>query len=300
MTSVSAVTLLVSVAAALACGQRSEANAAQTQALLAQRQAEITQRLAAAGRDQKQTEPVAMWVLPAELREISGLALTADGRVLTHDDEIGRVYVIDPKRGVVLKRFTLGDGPRGDFEGITVADSSIYLLASNGILLEFKEGADGASVPYSIHDTKLGHECTFESVAFEASSASLLLPCKVVGKKSLRDQLVIYRWHVRKTDSPRLSMFTVPLTRVIGTNDWKTFHPSDMTVDPTTGNWVLISSHEKGLVEVTPSGQVLRSGPLPGKHHQPEGVTITRDGILIVSDEATKTPATITLYRWRS
>lgn len=299
MTRVSAVALLLSVAGALACDQRSEANAAQTQALLAQRQAEITQRLTAVDKAQKLTEPVAMWVLPAELREISGLALTADGRVLTHDDEIGRVYVIDPKRGVVLERFTLGNGPRGDFEGITVADSSIYLLASNGILLEFKEGADGANVPYFIHDTRLGHECTFESVAFEPSTASLLLPCKVVGKKSLHDQLVIYRWRVRKTDSPRLSMFTVPLARVIGSNGWKTFHPSDMTVDPTTGNWVFISAHEKGLVEMTPTGEVLRSGPLPGKHHQPEGVTITRDGILIVSDEATKSPATITLYRWR-
>jgi uncharacterized protein YjiK len=73
-----------------------------------------------------------------------------------------------------------------------------------------------------------------------------------------------------------------------------------MTVDPTTGNYVLISSHEKGLVEITPGGVVERIESLPGEHKQPEGVAITKDNILIVSDEGTKQPASITLYRWRS
>jgi uncharacterized protein YjiK len=94
-------------------------------------------------------------------------------------------------------------------------------------------------------------------------------------------------------------MMTIPLAEVIGSNDWKGFHPSDMTIDPTTGNYVIISSHEKGLVEITPAGLVDRAEPLPGKHQQPEGVAITKDNLLIVSDEGSKKPAAITLYRWR-
>ncbi len=72
-----------------------------------------------------------------------------------------------------------------------------------------------------------------------------------------------------------------------------------MTIDPATGNYVLISSHEKGLVEITPAGLVDRSETLPGEHNQPEGVAITKDSILILSDEGSKKPASITLYRWR-
>ena len=94
-------------------------------------------------------------------------------------------------------------------------------------------------------------------------------------------------------------MLTIPMAQVVGSNDWKRLHPSDITIDPTTGNYVLISSQEKALVEITPAGEVDRSEALPGKHQQPEGVAITKDSILIVSDEAKKKPASITLYRWR-
>jgi hypothetical protein len=43
----------------------------------------------------------------------------------------------------------------------------------------------------------------------------------------------------------------------------------------------------------------VRSEEIPGEHRQPEGVAITRDGILLISDEANVKPAVITLYRWR-
>jgi uncharacterized protein YjiK len=71
-----------------------------------------------------------------------------------------------------------------------------------------------------------------------------------------------------------------------------------MTIDPATRNYVVIASHEKGLAVLTPDGEVVRSEPLPGDHRQPEGVAITRDGILILSDEANVKPAAMTLYRW--
>ena len=37
-----------------------------------------------------------------------------------------------------------------------------------------------------------------------------------------------------------------------------------------------------------------------GRDLQAEGVAITKDSILIISDEATSKPAAVTLYRWRS
>ena len=72
-----------------------------------------------------------------------------------------------------------------------------------------------------------------------------------------------------------------------------------MTIDPFTRNYVIVASHEKGLAVVTPDGDVVRSGPLPGDHRQPEGVAITKDSLLLISDEANVMPAAITLYRWR-
>ena len=70
--------------------------------------------------------PLAEWLLPHALQEISGLALTSDDRLLVHDDELGQVWEIDYRRGVLVKRFSIGRGVvKGDFEGITVANGAV-------------------------------------------------------------------------------------------------------------------------------------------------------------------------------
>jgi uncharacterized protein YjiK len=298
MSSVWRIALLTAVAATASCRSAEETRKAEA-AELSAREQRLEARLTRVAADSSEKNPVAVWIMPPDLREISGLALTADGRLLAHDDEIGKVYEIDPRRGIILKSFMLGNGPRADFEGIAVADSDMYLIASNGVLLEFREGPNGARVPYTVHDTRLGKECEFEGVEFQRDSAWLVLPCKTVHTKRLRDQLVLYRWRVAASASRRLSMLTVPLDRVVGDTGWKTFRPSDIAIEPATGNYVMVSALEKGLVEITPGGEVIRAERLPGKHHQAEGVAITRDGILMISDEAATTPATITLYRWQ-
>lgn len=289
----------IAVASASACRESSQASAAQIKAAEREREQLLERRIAKADSIPGKMTPVAMWMMPPELQEISGIALTADGRLLAHGDELAKVFVLNPKTGVVLKKFTLGTGLAGDFEGITVAGSDIYMIASNGTLYQFREGANEAVVRYTTIDTRLGKECEFEGVAFEPDSAWLLMPCKRVSKKLPRDQLIIYRWRLQGADSARLTMLAIPHAQAIGSNDWKGLHPTDITVHPETGNYVLISAQEKALIEITPAGQVERSEELPGKHPQPEGVAITRDNILIVSDEVSKRPASITLYRLR-
>jgi uncharacterized protein YjiK len=246
---------------------------------------------------------IARWLMPQELKEISGLALTADGRLLAHGDQRGQVLEIDYRRGVVVKEFSLGKPTvHDDFEAITVVGDTVILLASTGKLYMFQEGANDARVEYTIHDTGLGRECEFEALAFEPARHALLLACKVIRTKSLKDDLVILRWNL---GSGKRSQITVPLTQVIGSNGWDGFHPSDITIDPFNGNYVIIAGREKALVEITPAGTVVLARLIPGEHAQPEGVVITPDSFLIVSDESappTKKKgggsAAITLYRW--
>ena len=296
-----AAAVLLSLLAALGCNPKPRRAPGADSTELAARASRVEQALARADTGKGKDEPIARWVLPASMAEISGLALTPDGRLLAHDDEIGRVVEIDYRRGTILKQFLLGPTVvRADFEGITVAGQSIFLLASDGKLFEFREGADGARVAYKVIDTRLGRECEFEGVAYDPAIGSLLLACKNVGKKRLLGSLVIYRWKLEEGKGDRLSLLTIPLERVIGSNGWKGLHPSDITVDPTSGNYVLVASQEKALIELTPAGEVVSARPLHGRHHQAEGVAITKDGILIISDEGGKQqPGAITLYRRR-
>ncbi|HEV7387665.1 MAG TPA: SdiA-regulated domain-containing protein [Gemmatimonadaceae bacterium] len=280
------------------CRDTPRAKAAQLGGITATRRRELQHRIAQVDGSSDKTAPVAQWIMPAQLREISGLALTSRGTVLAHDDNSGRIYEIDPRTGVLLKGFSLTGNQKEDFEAITIAGNDIYLMASDGKLFRFREGADGQQVQFQLFDSGLKKDCEFESLVYESDSTRLLMACKRLLDKQAAKELVIYRLPL-PLNRATITAMRVPLSDVVGTNGWKDFRPSDMTIDPNTRNYVIIASHEKGLVVLTPDGEVVRSEPLPGDHRQPEGVAITRDSILMVSDESNVKPAAITLYRWR-
>jgi len=72
-------------------------------------------------------ESFQQWNLPRKLREVSGLALTDDNRLLAITDEKAIVYEIDFENGRLVKAFAFGDpGIRGDFEGIEVLDDRVW------------------------------------------------------------------------------------------------------------------------------------------------------------------------------
>jgi uncharacterized protein YjiK len=281
------------------CRDTPQARAAEARTVAKVRAQQLARRIAIADSNPGKVIPLAMWLMPPQLNEISGLALTSRGTVLTHDDNVGRVYEIDPKTGILLKSYSLLNNPKGDFEAITIAGSDIYLMSSNGKLFKFREGADGQQVPYITYDTGLGKECEFESLTYEADSSRLVMVCKRFIDKNQPHSVLIYRLPLPLGNRSSISTVRIPIQDVAGSNHWKNFRASDINIDPATGNYVIISGREKGLIVVTPDGDVLRSEPIPGDHRQPEGVAITRDSILLVSDEANVKPAVITLYKWR-
>jgi len=295
---------LVMCVAANACR---EADAARRAAradsgMIAQRETRLEDSLRqreAAGQDSTADRTaIARWIMPKNLDELSGIVLTHDGRLLAHGDEKAQVSEIDYRRGIVTKQFVVGHPTvKADLEAITVAKGLVYLLASNGTLYEFREGANGERVDYTTHDTRLGKECEFEGLAFDSTLNSLVLACKHVGTKHLKDDMVLYRWKLDESGN-RLSRLTVPLKDIAGPIGEKHFHPSDITVDPFTGDYVLIAGIEKAIAEITPDGHVVFARKLPPGHEQAESVAITKDSILIIGDEAKQRPAILTLYRW--
>jgi len=292
------VLLLCAMPFVVGCGDTPKARAAELQKLAAARKDSLARRIASADATPNKALPLAMWIMPSQLREISGLALTSRGTVLTHDDNSGRVSEIDPKTGILVKSFSLSGNQKEDFEAIAIAGNDIYLLASDGKLFKFREGADGQQVSFQMFDTGLGKQCEFESLAYEADSTRLLMACKRTLDKQAPKDLIIYRLPL-PLKRATITALQVSLKDVTGSNKWKNFRPSDMTIDPFTRNYVIIASHEKGLLVLTPDGDVVRSEALPGDHLQAEGVALTNDSILVISDEANVRPAAITLYKWR-
>jgi uncharacterized protein YjiK len=296
----SAVCLVLALLSLSACERRSSNNAINSgrdSTMLNERGERLQKELANPDSARDGNRPIARWLLPPELSEISGLALTHDDRLFTHNDESGRISEVDYRRGVIVKHFYAGEKSlRGDFESITFGDNRFFLMTSNGMVYEFPEGEPGERVDCTVYDTHLGAECEFEGMVYEPDKGDLLLSCKNIGKKKDRDQMMFYRY--TPGDEGSISELSVPQADVIGKNPWKQIRPTDLTIDPQSGNFVLVAAQEKALIELTPAMRVVFARPLEGNHPQAEGVAVTHDHILIVSDEGAGGPGTITLYRW--
>jgi hypothetical protein len=271
---------------------------ARAEADLKDRERKVAERLAEARSAPGETadEPIARWDLPRGLHEVSGLAVTADGRLLAHGDEQARIYEIDYRRGVVVKNFDVGSTPiTGDFEAIAVAGARIFLVTSDATIYEIAEGAAGARVPFRMTRTDVPGCREIESATYDAATSSLVLACKTP-VKGAGDAIRLYQWAV-DGQTPARERVVIPLDalRARGLTG-KRFSASDIARRPDNGNFVMVAGPERAYAEVTPAGEVVVARMLPKGHPQPEGVTVTADGLLLIADEGGKGDASLTVY----
>ena len=176
--------------------------------------------------------------LPGRLDEISGLALTSDGRLFAHDDERARVHEIDPETAEVGKRFDLGeDLVRGDFEGIAIVDERFFLITSSGQLYEFREGADRENVAFRLTDTGLRDRCEVEGLDYEEALDALLVACKTSFPE--RDLVVVHRIPLQ-ADVGALPDLTIERAELVARGVDRSFAPSGVAVTP-IGTVLLVS-----------------------------------------------------------
>lgn len=246
-------------------------------------------------------EPAADWRLPNRLREISGLALTPDGRLLAHDDERAVVYEIDFEEGEFVKGWAFGDPPaRADFEGIAVAADRVWLVTSDGRLYEGTEGEDDERVLFNTYGTGVGRDCEVEGLAYEPRDETLLLACKTPRIAELEGLIAVYRWSIEER-----SLLDPPLLvdkREIDTGAERSgFSASGIERDPVTGHYLLIAAREERIIEIDTEGRVIAVHDLSRQSHpQPEGVAISEDRTLFVADEGANRRARLKLYAPRA
>lgn len=236
-------------------------------------------------------------------REISGIAFTADGRLLAHGDEHAVVWQLDPASGKVVKQFGFGRAGhvlKGDFEDIQVVGGRVYLVTSGGEIVAGSEGADGAVVSTANVSEELQGACEVEGLAWDEPTRAFLLLCKEVLSRRWKDAVIVLgvnaeTWQLEP--KPRMIIPEHDLARATGA---KGFHGSAMVRHPRTGTYLLLAGPEHAYAEVDAAGRVLGGGKLDPKHHrQPEGIAIAPDLSLLISDEGAGKDATLSTYAWR-
>ncbi len=134
--------------------------------------------------------------LPQRLKEISGLALTRDHRLLAHNDETGLISELDLATGAVRSSFVMvkdGAPITADFEGIAVLDDRIYLATSDGVIYACPPGTDGENVQCEEYDTGLGVEYELESLGSAIDDHQLILVSKNPRSRELAGLVCIAR-----------------------------------------------------------------------------------------------------------
>lgn len=238
-------------------------------------------------------QPDTVRALPAALQEISGLALYR-GMLLAHNDELGRVYSINPATGAVGVLATLRGPIRDDFEGIAVLGDTIWLMTSAGRLYGLKATASSAPVPFVLRHTGLGKRCELEGLAADQVNGVLLLPCKITPKNG--GGLVVFRWNVAR------GQLAAPSTVSAGAASLKRagaprLRPSAIELVPGTNHLLLLSSSPPALVELDATGAARGYARLGPRHAQAEGLAISANGDLYISDEGGNGTATLSVFR---
>jgi uncharacterized protein YjiK len=241
-------------------------------------------------------EPDRQVRLPERLREISGLAVSPDGRVFAHDDETAAIYELDIERGGVVKMFALGDPAlTGDFEGLAITPAGeFWLMTSTGELYQFREGADGAHASYERFNAGTEDLCELEGLTYSASENGLILACKRNHDRAMRGTPILLSWSPGG-DEPasewrRAQESFAEATAV------RRFQPSSVDIDTRTGRIIVLSANDAAMVELNAAGGLLSARELEGPHPQAEGLVILPDGSLLISDEGGDGQALLSRY----
>ena len=237
--------------------------------------------------------------LSKNLREISGLTFTTDGRLLAHGDERAIIYELDIRTGKEKKQFSVGRLTlMQDFEGIAAKKDTIFLVNSSGVLYRFPEGANGQRVSYREFRTSLDARYNVEGLAYDPATDCLLLACKGFAGAGRDQHKAVYAFSLRTYRLLPEPRFLLPLKAITQAAESKEFNPSGIERHPRTGNFFIIAANGNAIVEVTPGGKMVGiSKLLKAVHKQAEGIAMAPDGTMLIANEGGGKEGYIVMYQ---
>lgn len=238
--------------------------------------------------------------LKDELDEISGVYYyDKDTSLFAIDDERGQLYKIYIRNKVEIQRWKFDEG--ADFEDISLVDSTFYVLQSNGDIVSFKVLTKD-SVMVDECKSPFGKKNEFETLYYDAYNHTLVLLCKDCDQ----DDDVVSAWAFSPdehtySDTPFYTIDSRQVTDQLPDSKER-FKPSAAAIHPITKELYIISSVNKALIIADRGGNIKKVLSLnPKIFKQPEGLTFSDKGDLIISNEWAETgPANIMIFKYKS
>ena len=224
--------------------------------------------------------------LKGELDEISGLYFyKKDSSVFSIIDEAGYLYKIFLRKKIEIQKWKFSKN--GDYEDLSMVDSTFYALKSNGDLTGFKFFSLD-SIRESKYKSPLPGKNEFEGMFYDSAGKQMVLLCKDC-EADKKNSVSAYSFNVVTqafNDTPYFVLDVENIAENLGTSKMK-FKPSGIAVHPITKELYIISSVNKALVVAEADGTIKDAYQLdPTVFKQPEGITFTPWGDLLISNEA--------------
>ncbi len=224
--------------------------------------------------------------LGEELNEISGLYYyPKDTSVFAINDENGRLYKIYLRNKAEIMNWRFDDG--ADFEDLSLVDSVFYALKSSGGITSFKIPTRD-SVFINKWKKPFNEKSEFEIMYFDSSYGKLVIICKDCVEDSKKTVTAFSFDPVTNlySDQPVFVISAEDIVSALGAAKEK-FKPSAAAIHPITHELYIVSSVNKSIVIAERNGKVKSAISLdPGIFKQPEGITFTPKGDMIISNES--------------
>lgn len=222
------------------------------------------------------------------LIEISGASYyPKDSSVFAISDENGYLFKIHLTQNMVTQKWYFDKNH--DYEDVFYKDNIFYVLASNGDIhaLKFSAKGDTITTQTTIFDTSGKKKDEFESLYYDPQKESFIMVCKNC-KSDKSGKVSAWAYNTESaTFTP--SVFTINsemIAKKLGVKKFN-FEPSAVTINPLTGDLWMLSSVNELLVVTDRNGNCKEAYSLnPSIFTQPEGITFTPAGDLIISNEA--------------
>jgi uncharacterized protein YjiK len=223
--------------------------------------------------------------LPSYLDEISGLSYYAkDKSIFAESDEKGDLFKITP--GEHTRITTWHFGKKKDYEDVILHDSIFYVLNSNGAFNVLKF-TSGDSIISTMTDFNYGDHDEFEAAYYDGATKKIVMVCKDC-EQDKKKSLTTYTFDPL-TNSYSDSSYSIDIKALaakMGEDKFR-FKPSAAAINPLTGELFIISSINKLLLVLDTQHQLKAFYKLdPGLFKQPEGITFSSTGTMIISNES--------------
>lgn len=262
------------------------------------------------------SKPEKTFILPESLNEISGITTINQHQIACVQDEVGSIFIYDLIKGAIIKEYT--SDLIGDFEELALVDNTMYLLRSDGVLIEKINytSTSGKTKEYHLNLPSTNNE----GLCFDKKNNRLLIAAKSkaakeIGKKDIRliygfdlkkkrmNPTAIFKLSVDKIEEKALKMNIPVAVRTVKKTGKEVsnfnFRPSAVAMHPFEHLIYILSSSDNLLLILNQKGDIINLLSLDAVlFNKAEGITFLPDGDMLISNEAQKGKPTLLKFKY--